>query len=278
MKNNTLGKFNLRGTVVVITGGSGLLGEKHAEAILDGNGIAVLVDINKSRQKEKLSKLKGIYGEKKVYGYITDITNEKSVKSLISKIEKEVGPIGVLINNAANNPHVKADGKMDSSRLESFPLETWDKDFAVGVTGAFLMAKYIGPLMAKRGKGSIVNIASELGIIAPDQRLYRKEGLKEEDQPVKPVSYAVVKHGIIGLTKYLATYWLGGKVRSNAVAFGGVYTNQPPEFLEKIGKLSPMGRMAKDDEYKAVILFLSSEASSYMTGTVVSIDGGRSVW
>ena len=275
---NTLDKFRLNGAVAVITGGAGLLGEKHAEAIIEGGGRAVLVDINQDKLDQKVSKLRAAYGDQSTYGYVLDITDEASVRETVAKIEAEVGPISILINNAANNPHVKADGTMDSARLETFSRETWDKDFAVGVTGAFLMSKYIAPSMAKRGKGVILNIASELGVVAPDQRLYRRDGLADDEQPVKPVSYSVVKHAVIGLTKYLSTYWLGGKVRSNAVAFGGVYTNQPGEFLVKIGKLSPMGRMARDDEYKGIVLFMCSDSSSYMTGSVVNIDGGRMAW
>jgi NAD(P)-dependent dehydrogenase (short-subunit alcohol dehydrogenase family) len=219
MAKNTLEEFDLKESIAVITGGAGFLGEKHAEAILDANGRVVIVDINSELLEKKIVILKKKYGDKKAFGYILDITKEDQIKEVVKKIEKEVGPIGILINNAANNPHVKADGNMDFSRLENFPREVWDNDMAVGLTGAFLMSKYIAPLMAKRGKGVVLNIASELGLIAPDQRLYRKEGLAEDQQPVKPITYSVVKHGIIGLTKYLATYWLGGKVRSNAVAF-----------------------------------------------------------
>ena len=157
-------------------------------------------------------------------------------------------------------------------------IEQWEKEIGVGLTGAFLCAKVFGSEMAKRGKGVIVNVSSDLGIISPDQRLYWKEGLPDELQEVKPVTYSVIKHGIIGLTKYLATYWAQNNVRCNAIAPGGIYNNHPTEFVEKLSNLIPLGRMATQDEYKSAIQFLVSEASSYMTGAVLVMDGGRSCW
>ena len=131
--------------------------------------------------------------------------------------------------------------------------------------------------MAECGKGVIVNIASDLGLISPDQRLYRKEGLKEDEQPVKPITYSIIKHGIIGLTKYLATYWADEGIRVNTLSPGGVFTSQHDEFISKISKLIPLGRMANKDEYKAAIVYLCSDASSYMTGSNLVIDGGRTI-
>ena len=274
--NNTLKKFDLKGGVTVITGGAGLLGVRHAEAVLDGNGKAVLLDINQNLIDEKVVTLRKDYGDR-VYGFVTDITDEKAIEKIAEKIEKEIGPIAVLINNAANNPKVES-GMKNFSRLENFPREIWDKDIAVGLTGAFLMSKHIGARMAKRGKGVILNIASDLGVVAPDQRIYRKDGLPDKDQPVKPVTYSAVKHGLIGLSKYLATYFADKGVRSNSVAFGGVHNNQPDDFVKKLANLIPLGRMAEPDEYKAVVLFLCSDASSFMTGSNVIIDGGRTCW
>lgn len=278
MKNPTLEEFNLQGTLALITGGAGFLGVRHAEAILEGGGTVALVDINKSALSTTVQKLRKEYGAKRVGGYLLDITKEGQIKTVVSTVTKERGPIGILINNAANNPHVSVGGSIRHTRLEDFPLATWNDDMAVGLTGAFLMAKHIAPAMAARGKGVILNISSDLGVIAPDQRIYRQKGVPDEAQPVKPVTYSVVKHGLIGLTKYLATYWLGSAVRVNAVAFGGIFNDQPKEFLEKITPLIPLGRMARVDEYKGAILFLCSDASSYINGATVVIDGGRTSW
>jgi len=162
--------------------------------------------------------------------------------------------------------------------LENFPLEMWDKDVAVGLTGSFLCSRVFGAAMAAAGGGVILNVASDLGVIAPDQRIYRQEGLPEDQQPVKPVTYSVVKHGLVGLTRYLATYWADAGVRVNAISPGGVYNNQGDAFVKKLTDLIPLGRMADKDEYKGAIAFLCSDASSYMTGANLNIDGGRTAW
>jgi NAD(P)-dependent dehydrogenase (short-subunit alcohol dehydrogenase family) len=174
----------------------------------------------------------------------------------------------VLINNAANN----YDPGYSSAkiRLENFSEEIWDKDLNIGLKGAMLCTKIFGSEMNLQSEGgSIINISSDLGIISPDNRIYRKNF-------VKPVTYSVVKHGIIGLTKYTATYW-PKKIRCNALAFGGMENNQDKNFIKKIKKLIPIGRMAKKNEFNNAILFLASKASSYMNGATVVIDGGRTI-
>ena len=191
---------------------------------------------------------------------------------------EKFGRVDILVNNAANNPKVENKAEVDFSRLEFFPLEQWDADLNVGLKGAFLCSQVIGSEMSRRKQGVIVNVASDLAVIAPDQRLYRKPGLPEDQQPVKPVTYSVVKTGLVGLTRYLATYWAGCGIRVNAISPGGVYNNQADDFVERLANLIPLGRMANANEYQAAILFLCSDASSYMTGSNLVIDGGRSCW
>jgi len=148
----------------------------------------------------------------------------------------------------------------------------------VGLTGAFLCSQTIGSEMVRAGKGIILNIASDLSLIAPDQRIYRRPALPEEQQLVKPVSYCVLKAGLLGLTRYLATYWASNGVRVNAISPGGVYANQDTDFVQRLSDLIPLGRMAHQEEYKAAVIFLVSDASSYMTGANLVVDGGRTCW
>jgi len=269
--------FDLTGRVAVITGGLGLLGQQHAEAVASAGGIPVLADI----RLESVDPLSAVFIKRfggQACAIQTDITQPESVNALLEEVLNRYGRVDILINNAANNPKMEKTTTVEFSRLENFPLKQWEADLSVGLTGAFLCSQIIGSEMAKHKHGVIVNVASDLAVIAPDQRLYRKPGLPADQQPVKPVTYSVVKTGLIGLTRYLATYWAEAGIRVNAISPGGIYNNQPEEFIQRLENLIPMGRMAKADEYQAAILFLCSDASSYMTGTNIVIDGGRSCW
>lgn len=269
--------FDLSGRVVVITGGGGLLGYEHAAAIASAGGTSVLLDLDGGRAEANAARVSENHAGNAV-GLQVDITSLSSVETALAAILTDLGRVDVLINNAANNPKVDSSGATGWSRVENFPLDVWEKDLAVGLTGAFFCSRVFGSHMAGQGGGSIVNIASDLGVIAPDQRLYRVEGLPAGEQPVKPVTYSVVKTGLIGLTRYLATYWADSRVRVNALSPGGVQVDQPEEFLHRVSQLIPLGRMAHQSEYRGAILFLSSEASSYMTGQNLIIDGGRTCW
>jgi NAD(P)-dependent dehydrogenase (short-subunit alcohol dehydrogenase family) len=277
---NVIEKFYINDRVVVITGGAGLLGRKHAEAVIEGKGTAILLDISESAINTAKEDFMNKYGDNcAVDGYVVDITKRSDVEKIERILIQKYRHIDVLINNAANNPKVEGNASnMKAIQFENFPIEMWENDIAVGLTGALICSQVFGAVMAKQGKGVILNISSDLGIIAPDQRIYQKEGLQDDEQTIKPVTYSVIKHGLIGLTKYLATYYAQKGVRANVLCPAGVYNGQNEEFLGKLTNLIPMGRMADVEEYKSTILYLISDASSYMTGSTIIVDGGRTCW
>ncbi len=273
--------FDLTGRVAIITGGAGLLGTKHAEIIAAAGGTPVLLDLPQAKLELSARAIATKYGVDAT-GLAADITQLAELEAVRDTLLARFGHIDILINNAANNPKVESGGPGTNtkvwSRLENFPLEIWNDDLRVGLTGAFLCSRVFGSEMAKRGSGVILNIASDLAVIAPDQRLYRQAGVAEDEQPVKPVTYSVVKTGLLGLTRYLATYWASSGVRVNAISPGGVFNNQPEAFLAELHQRIPLARMAGADEYQGAILFLCSDASSYMTGANLIVDGGRTCW
>ncbi|TLP48512.1 SDR family oxidoreductase [Cohaesibacter sp. CAU 1516] len=277
MTNSVLSSFDLTDRVAIITGGAGLLGRKHAEAVAELGGIPCLLDLDAIRAADAAKDLEATHGCQ-TFSIGVDITNPDAITAVRDAILTRFGRIDILINNAANNPKMESTDGANWSRFEDFPLQIWQDDISVGLTGAMLCAKIFGTHMAQKDGGVILNIASDLGVIAPDQRIYRNEGESTETQSVKPVTYSVVKAGLIGLTRYLATYWPDKGVRANVLAPGGVYNGQDDAFVERLTNLIPMGRMADKDEYKAAVAFMISDASSYMNGTTLSIDGGRTVW
>ena len=270
--------FRLDGKVIVITGAAGLLGQKHAEAIAAYGGIPVLLDLSKGAVEDLANQLKNDY-QVDAIGFEVDITNESQIKNNAAELMKIYGKIDGLVNNAANNPKVEDTSQNSFSRLENFPLDFWNQDLAVGLTGAFICAKHYGYLISKNPNGgSIVNISSDLGLIAPDQRLYAKPETPEEMQPVKPITYSIVKTGLIGLTRYLSTYWAEKNIRCNAICPGGVDTGQPKAFVKELSSRIPMSRMARVHEYQGTLVWMLSDSSSYLNGSVVSVDGGRTAW
>ena len=272
-----LEKFSLKEKVFIITGGLGLLGRQHAEAIAEFDGNPVVLDLEGKKGFEFSEQLNRTHNVNSQF-IKCDITNEDSIIATKDQILDKYNKIDGLINNATINPKVEDSKRKNFSRLENFKLKQWENEIKVGLTGVMLCSKIFGQEMVKNSTGVIINIASDLAVISPDQRIYKMDNVDEINQPVKPITYSVIKHGIIGLTKYLSTYWSNKNIRVNALSPGGVFNDQDEVFVKKLINLIPMNRMANIDEYKAAIIFLCSDASSYMTGQNLIIDGGRSVW
>ena len=271
-KDFKMKKFNLKNQFALITGASGLLGYEHAKALLEVNANVIITDIKMKALEKNLKKLKKSYPLKKIIKQRLDVTKESSVLRCKKYLDKKGIFVSILVNNAAFNP---SNEKLKSKLFENYNLKSWRKEIDVGLTGAFICSKVFGNGMAKKNKGVILNISSDLSVISPDHRLYNK-GSKINN--AKPVTYSVAKTGLIGLTRYLATYWSNKNIRCNAISPGGVFNDHNKNFVNKIKKLIPMGRMAKKDEYRSAVQFLCSDASSYLTGQNLVIDGGRSIW
>jgi NAD(P)-dependent dehydrogenase (short-subunit alcohol dehydrogenase family) len=262
-------RFRLDGRTVLITGGAGFLGQQWVAALLDAGATVVSVDRKIPKDDDPIARLTHEQ---------VDITDPRAVSELAERLSSAAVQVDVLVNNAAVDAAVSASGLAQGERFEAFSIDRWHAEIAVGLTGAFLCSQAFGTLMAERGNGVIVNVGSDLGLVGPDQRLYRVDGLPEGEQPVKPVTYSVIKTGLIGLTRYLATYWAHRGVRSNTLCLGGVARDQDPTFMARVSDRIPLGRMACEDEYGEAMVFLCSDASSYMTGSCLVLDGGRTAW
>lgn len=268
--------FDITNKTILITGAAGLLGPKHAEALLDYGAKVILTDINIEELKKTYDKLISIYGSENVFMEQMDVTSRSSVEFVASKYPV----IDVLINNAAKDPKVTKNSKnlTVESRFESMTDEYFKDGTDAIIFGTFLCSQVFGNKMLENGGGNIINISSDLGIIAPDQRIYAVEGKQNNEQNVKPITYSAAKWAVIGITKYLAVYFAKNNIRVNCLSPTGVYNDHPVDFVDKLSNIIPMGRMANIDEYKGAIVFLCSNASSYMTGSNLIIDGGKTVW
>lgn len=270
--------FSLYGKTIVITGAAGLLGRQHAEAVAAFGGNPILLDIALQPVEKLAEELNESYGVRAA-GYAVDITEENQIESNCQLVMEQYNRIDGLINNAANNPKVEDSEAKNFSRLENFPISVWQQDVAVGLTGAFLCSKHYGSAIARNPSGgTIINISSDLGLIAPDQRLYSEQGAPRDKQSVKPITYSVVKSGIIGLTRYLATYWTDENVRCNAIAPGGIRNGQSDEFLREVSHRIPLNRLAEPNEYQSTLLWMLGDGAKYLNGAIVPVDGGRSAW
>ena len=268
--------FDLSGKTILITGAAGILGRQHARAVVNAGATAIVSDINYEEAKSLCEDLNQGYSEVVAVPEYMDVLDRDSIMKIANKYDK----IDVLINNAAKDTKVEKEGDLNlNNRFETMSHEHWKRDMEVGLDGCFLCSQVIANKMVQSGNGNIINIASDLATLAPDQRIYMKEGVREEEQHVKPVTYSVSKWALLGLTKYMSTYFADKNIRVNSLSPAGIYNpSLPDDFVSKLTSLIPMGRMADTGEYTGAIVFLCSDASKYMTGANLVMDGGRSVW
>lgn len=273
MKNNIISRiFNLKGRTIILTGSAGLLGTEYAHILSEAGANLILVDIQETKNKKLEKILRQKYGTNPM-AVSTDITNESQVHNLKKTIIAKYGRIDGLINNAFFNHAVKQ-SKTGPTPIESFPLEIWNKSMEINLTAVFLCCKEFGSDMAQKRNGVIVNISSIYGIVGADQRIYGKSGINS------PISYASSKGAIVNMTRYLTAYWHGKNVRVNTLTLGGVQDDdyQTKDFIKNYSNKTILNRMAKKDDYIGAMLFLMSDASSYMTGSNVIVDGGWTAW
>ena len=270
--------FRLRGRTAIITGGAGLLGQKHAEAIAAAGGSVALVDQNRAGVQKMARGITERYGVKAL-GVGCNIAKKKEVEAMVEKVVSRFHRIDILINNARMSVKSKRDADEYFAPYETYAQTIWERVLAVNLTGMFLCTQAAGKVMLKQKRGTIINIASIYGIVSPNHEIYRNVKGPYYGKPFNtPISYAASKTAIIQFTRYLATYWAKKNIRVNALSPGGVYDDHDATFVKNYSSLVPMGRMARRDEYKGAILFLASDASSYMTGANLIVDGGLTCW
>lgn len=265
-------EFLLDNKVIIVTGGCGLLGSNFCKSIAKFNGIPVILDTEISKSKKIINEIYDLF-KIKTFALKCDISKEIEVKKAFQIIKKKYQSniIYGLINNAAHNPQPKKNKRVKTNNLENFKVNVFDQELNVGLRGSFICSKIFGSHFANQKKGSIINISSDLGLVAPNQELYNHLNY------YKPVTYSIIKHGIIGLTKYISSYWGAKGVRCNTIAPGGVFNNQDKKFIKKIKKEIPMKRMADVEDFNGMIIYLLSDMSKYTNGALISIDGGRTI-
>lgn len=264
--------FSLEGRTAIVTGATGLLGRRHCKALAEAGATVAVTDLELERCQWVAGELGG-----GAFALSADVTSPDSVRSLADAVMAHTGRIDVLVNNAAINDKFEDPATvLESSRFENYSLELWQRSLDVNLTGPFLCCQVIGAEMARRGHGSIVNLASTYGVVAPNQSLYQDpEG---RQRFFKSPVYPATKAALLGLTRFLAAYWGHAGVRVNALSPGGVANAQDDFFIREYASRTPLGRMAQPDDFMGALVFLASDASSYVTGANLVIDGGFTVW
>jgi len=269
-------QFSLTGRTAIVTGALGLLGREHCSALSEAGARVVAADLDGGACTAFAGETAaGEQGE--AMGVSLDVTSEQSIREARDAILRRYGTIDILVNNAAINDRFENPAAaLEESRFESYPAALWRRSFEVNVTGMFLCSQIFGTVMASRGSGSIINIASTYGIVAPDQSLYRTPDGKQRFY--KTPAYPATKGAVLAFTRFLAAYWGGKGVRVNALSPGGVENAQDRFFVEQYSARTPLGRMAAPSDYRGAIVFLASDASAYMTGANLVVDGGWTAW
>jgi NAD(P)-dependent dehydrogenase (short-subunit alcohol dehydrogenase family) len=270
-------KFDLTGHVAMVTGGVGLLGAEFCRTLAEAGAAVAVVDVNASASQAVADSLTN--SGYKALALSTDITQPDSVNAAVEKVLSAFGRLDILVNSAALDPKFDPDAVnkgITPGAFEDYPLDLWNSALNVNLTGMFLMTQAcVKPMIEQGKKGSIINICSTYGLNGPDQRIYIKEGKRVA---FKPIYYTVTKAGVMGFTKYLAAYYAETEIRVNALTPGGVFNNHEDYFVKNYSAKTILGRMAKKDEMNGALLFLASDASSYMTGNNVVVDGGWTAW
>jgi 2-deoxy-D-gluconate 3-dehydrogenase len=267
--------FDLSGRTAVVTGGAGLLGVQFCRTLAEAGASVAVVDINVDKMAEVVEELQSARFQ--AMAIPTDISNLQSVEAMVAKTLEYFGSFDILVNSAALDPKFDPESidAQGANAFETFPLEGWQQALDINLTGMFLVSQAAAKAMLEQGKGVMVNICSTYGLGGPDQRIYQQEG---QAPKFKPVTYTVTKAGVLGLTKYLAAYYGQQNIRVNALTPGGVYNDHDETFTKAYAYRTMMGRMAKQDEMNGGLLFLASDASSYMTGANLIVDGGWTAW
>ncbi len=274
--NEIFEKFSMSGKTAVVTGACGLLGNEFSKTLAQAGATVVAADINLAKAERVAEAIRQFGGE--AIACPLDVTNPESVNAMIQMAVSETGRVDALVCSAAMDPKFDGSQGKHSNSFENFPLSQWQAALDVNLTGLFLCAQAAAKPMVRQNSGVIINICSTYGLVGPDQRLYERPGQTEATRQYKPVYYSVTKAGVLGLTRYLATYYAGTGIRANSLTPGGVFNHHDDEFIKQYSARTVLGRMANIDELSGALLFLASDASTYMTGSNLVVDGGWTAW